>query len=132
MAFDIVGINPQKAHSKCLRFNIWKWNDLRLVLKKFHFFNDVDEHCFMSNDGYIVSGEQLKNLISILTHVKLISEIESGNQDWFLEKIYQSSENIDIVVYHGDCPGFNGGKLNYSDILILLLFLSGCDGFEIR
>lgn len=132
MAFDIVGINPKKTYSKCLRFNIWKWNDLRLVLKKFHFFNEVDEHSFMANDSYVISGKQLENLVLILTHVKLISEIETSNQNWFLDKIYQSSENLDIVIYHGDCPGFNGGKLNYSDIQILLMFLSGCDGFEIR
>lgn len=131
MAFDVVGINPSSPYSKCLRFNIWKWNDLRLVLRKFYFFNEVDEYGFMSNDGYVINGLALENLIRILNHVKIISELEPHNENWLLDKIYQSSENLDMVAYHDDFPEFDSGKLSHSDVKIFLLFLSGCDGFKI-
>jgi len=132
MAFDIFGIKPRRAHSQCLRFNIWKWNDLRLVLRAFGFFDDVDETLFMSNDGYVISGQTHNKMISILLYVSKTCEIESNNTNWFLKKIYSNPLYSDLVAHHGDCPGSNEGQFSYSDLRIFILFLSDCDGFEIR
>lgn len=132
MAFDIFGINPKKAHSKCLRFNIWKWNDLRVILRHFYIFDNIDEHKFMSNDSYHITQNNFSKIKDILHYIKIMSEIDGGNPNWIFDKIYSHESNTDFVSYHGDCPGFNGGQFGYSDLAVLLLFLSDCEGFEIR
>lgn len=132
MAFDIVGINPKRAHSKCLRFNIWKWNDLRIILKHFRIFDVIDEPKFMSNDSYCVTGNNFNKIKDALNYIKLVSEIDNENPNWFFHKIYSHKANADFVSYHGDCPGFNGGQFGHSDLIIFILFLSDCEGFEIR
>ncbi len=133
MAFDIYGINPRKSHSSCLRFNIWKWNDFRILLRHEGFFLHANERKFMSNDGYLIDGhifsEFNKSVHSIFEKNKKLSNQDGLNS--YFDQIY-SEVDKSLVSYHGEMGSGHGQNFGQIDIHVVSLFVKDCDGFTIN
>lgn len=128
MAFDLYGMNESKNNGFVLRFNIWKWNDVRLILEQCMFFEKGDQSKFMTNDGYIISGE--------------LFYIFCKNIDILINKCKSSPSAIEDILYSEaimcrrkyalQAGGSNTEDLNMSDLSLIKMLCDKSDSFSIR
>jgi len=128
MAFDLYGITDSIDNGFVLRFNIWKWNDVRLVLQGCGFFQKADQSKFMTNDGYLVSGE--------------VFNIFYKNVDIFLEKCKSNPSAIRNILYSEEIichrkyalpvEAYNTEDLDMNDLMLIKMLCDKSDSFSIR
>ena len=130
MAFDIYGIGGQLTHEMCLRFNVWKWNDVRLLLNEFNLFLILDESLFMANDGYEIKGEKYYPLIKTVREIYDIEYIfNKSGKSWITSKL----ESLSEVRKYSKSPSYGAeGQLSMSDINLLYILLGYHDGIKIN
>jgi hypothetical protein len=132
MAFDLYGINPRRSHSSCVRFSIWKWNDLRLILREGGMFENFNEQKFMSNDGHVVDGDNFFIFKAILldTNEKFDRSISLNNS--YFSDIYEKFNLAGLTPYQEDMGSSGGYRFGHIDLKLMILFTSDCDGFSIK
>jgi hypothetical protein len=131
MAFDIYGIEPRKSHSVCLRFNIWKWNDFRHLLKMYKLFDHIDERGFMSNDGYRVTDNKFELFKLAVHEINSKIKFSADSGICYFESFYSELDS-DLIQYHGEIGSSAGQNFSYADMKLISLFVVDCDGFVIR
>jgi hypothetical protein len=134
LAFDIFGINKINdigSQDFCLRFNIWKWNDFRIILHEFNMFSVIDESCFMSNDGYEIYGNEADSLFSAIENIQQIERLfRSGSGSW-ISNILSKKKNINLREY-SISPMYDGmDQFGMSDIDLLCILTSRFGGIKI-
>ena len=129
MAFDIYGLGGSQTHEMCLRFNIWKWNDIRLLLNEFNLFLILDESLFMANDGYEITGEKYYPLIKTVRDIYDIEyTFKASGKSWITSKL----ESLSEVRKYSKSPSYGSeGQLSLLDINLLYILLGCHDGIRI-
>ena len=117
MAFDLVGINPKEPIGHCYRLNVWKWHELWNFLK-YYCNNTVSNVTYWyTNDGEIVCKETCEEILKKLKQPEMITYFNK----YLNER--EKKEYMSLSTYRPLCS---------QDIESFCLFLSKCDGFEIR
>lgn len=128
MAFDLYGINESEDNGFVLRFNIWKWNDVRLIMEGRKLFEKGDESKFMTNDGYIISGD--------------LFDIFCKNIDILIDKCKSNPSTIKDILYSEDIicrrkyappvGGSNAEDFDMNDLMLIKMLCDRSDSFSIR
>lgn len=132
MAFDLYGINPRRSHSTCIRFSIWKWNDLRLLLRDAGMFLCFNEQKFMSNDGNIIEASSFETMKNILFDINEKFNNSLGASISYFDEMYAKFNSEGLTPYHEEIGSSGGYRFTYIDLKLMILFTSDCDGFSIK
>ncbi len=134
MAFDIFGINKinnEGGKDFCLRFNVWKWNDLRVLLREFNMFSVIDEAGFMANDGYEIHGNDASNLFNAIANISKIEKVFRFNGHSWISDILNKDYNCHLREYSMS-PMYDGmDQFGMPDIDLLCILTSRFGGIKI-
>ncbi len=134
LAFDIFGINKinnEGGKDFCLRFNVWKWNDLRVLLREFNMFSVIDEARFMANDGYVIHGNDASNLFNAIANISKIEKVFRFNGHSWISDILNKDYNSHLREYSLS-PMYDGmDQFGMPDIDLLCILTSRFGGIKI-